>query len=152
MCPVVEHFGGQILENGQGLLVQVLHHCDTFPSRQQFDNTWVTTTFKSHRPPCLKRTSGEIIWRNSRDGFQSSRMNMQGVSDHRHLHWYVYVLRAVITCKFHVTIKRKIETTKMSTVKQEMMSGGTDRASQNVVRTSVGYDDSPIVIFLGSER
>ena len=37
--PVVEHFGSQVLEKGQGLLVvQISHHCVTFPSCQQFDN------------------------------------------------------------------------------------------------------------------
>ena len=72
-------------------------------------------------------------------------MNTQSVSDHGRLHMQGDVLGAVIASKFDGTIKGKIEMIEMITVQQELTSGGTDRAAQNVVRTSVGDDDAPII-------
>ena len=74
-------------------------------------------------------------------------MNMHGVSDHGRLHRQVNVLGAVLASKFHGTIDQKIETIEMSLVQQELTSGGTDRASQNAVRTSVGNYDARSLFF-----
>ena len=63
ICPVVDHFGGQVLEDRQGLLVQISHHCVTLPTGQQFDNTSIATPLQQgHRTACSKRTSRQMLW------------------------------------------------------------------------------------------
>ena len=79
-------------------------------------------------------------------------MNMQGVYDPRRLHRQVGVLGAVLVAnKFQGTIERKIEVSEMGLMQQESTSGCTDRAAQNVLRTSVGDNHASIVIFLSGE-
>ena len=61
------------------------------------------------------------------------------------------MLGAVIASKFHGTIKLNFEIFEMDPMQQVLTSGCTDRAAQNVVRTSVGDNYASIVIFLSGE-
>jgi hypothetical protein len=62
----VEHFDGELLNNGLCLNVQISNHDITVPSAQHFDNVEVNfATKKSHSASGSKRASTEICGRNA---------------------------------------------------------------------------------------
>lgn len=139
--------------DGRSTLVEVTHHRVAAPTREEFDDICVTSTYEQgHRTSSAETTGTDVRRRDARNVLEDTCVPAQGVG---YLFWldrYAHVVAIVVRRELDGAIKGSVSAAKLTAMEHELPDDGGDRATVGVTTPGVGYRLAFVAIFLCCEH